>query len=255
MSDLSPPPEENVAGRIRVPVRPLAILLMVAGAAGFFVSLLVYGEQVLCLLGSTLVTFVGLVIAIGSRRVNLDTQPPPPDQVAPAESKPVSPRKVPPGLRSTVGRHPPDESARRSGPAVQPPEPAGPAESTSPFIEPGADWVPIEPETLLDEVIAVLESQGAQVKVETQKENAGGSRGILRVVAQDGQNYRVLVLESGEGEVDVSDARALLALVTSSGSQGGYLVASAPFTQRAYDWASERGIRLVREDELSEISL
>jgi hypothetical protein len=64
----------------------------------------------------------------------------------------------------------------------------------------------------------------------------------------------VLVRE-GTGQVDVADVRALFALVTSSGSSGGFLVASASFTQKAYDWASARKIRLVREDELEEISL
>jgi hypothetical protein len=55
--------------------------------------------------------------------------------------------------------------------------------------------------------------------------------------------------------VDVADVRALFALVTSSGSAGGYLVASAPFTERAYEWAGQRHIHLVREDELDEMSI
>lgn len=112
------------------------------------------------------------------------------------------------------------------------------------------------PETgaLLGRVIALLDQQGAQVEIDTQREDASGSRGILRVQSQEGLPYSLLVLE-GADPVDAADVRALFALVTSSGSAAGYLIASAPFTQRAYEWAGQRHIHLVREDELDEMSI
>lgn len=55
-------------------LRPLAILLMLAGAGGFFATRVFFGDQTLCMLGSTLVVFLGLGLIIYQRR-NLPSQP------------------------------------------------------------------------------------------------------------------------------------------------------------------------------------
>jgi hypothetical protein len=55
-------------------IRPLAILLMVIGAAGFVASRILWGEQVLCMFGSTLVVFLGLALILYLRRNNMAAQ-------------------------------------------------------------------------------------------------------------------------------------------------------------------------------------
>ncbi len=230
---------------------------MIAGAALFFYSLVTFGDQVILLLGSTLIVFVGLGIYISARRSAAGSSM---TGAEPAQRQPARPvggmlhgpalrRRIPPGLREEVRR----QAAVQ--PSVSHSEEAGQE-------EPPAERIPVsQGETaregqgaLLDQVIALLDEQGAQVEIETQREDAGSSRGILRVHSADGLPYTLLVLE-GEEPVDVAELRALAALVTSNGSAGGYLVSSAPFTQSAYDWAGPRHLHRVREDELGEFDI
>lgn len=252
MSDNFRFPSEDGAGRNRFSPsrRTIGILIMVAGAAAFFYSQVKYTDQLLCLGGSTLIVFVGLGIILSARRSGAGfsaTQQT--GQRVIDEPAPIFQRRVPRGLRG---------EARRQA-QVQPPArvsvEARPVEPTSdriPLAQGGAFTNGQGP--LLNQVIGLLEEQGARVVIETQREDAAGSRGILQVQSAGGLTYRFMVLE-GEEAVDVADARALFALVNSSGSDGGYLVASAPFTQRAYEWAGPRHIHLVRDDELEELSL
>jgi hypothetical protein len=55
-------------GAGRVKPRSLAMMIMALGAFGFFVALLLFGENVLCLLGSTLVVFLGLGVILSARK-------------------------------------------------------------------------------------------------------------------------------------------------------------------------------------------
>lgn len=247
MADSVPPSSGKGPGGRRLPVsaRLLAILIMLAGVAAFFISRLVFGEQVLCLLGSTLITFAGLGFLITGRRrgwyqtgaENREGTWQPTLRSAGEERSVASRRDVPPGLR---------EAARRLSmtppPAIQ-----------QPFhteLETPVEKIPVYHEPLLERVLAIVEGQGGQAEVETQREG----RGVIKVLATDGQTVTMLVLE-GEEPVDVSDVRGLFALVSSRGSGNGYLISSAPFTQQAYDWAGARKIRLVSEDELGELSI
>ena len=56
------------------PLRLLAILLMIAGAAGFVATLLVLDGQELFLFGSTVITFIGLGLILGARRFGWGNQ-------------------------------------------------------------------------------------------------------------------------------------------------------------------------------------
>lgn len=247
MSASSRPPTGKGTWRGRIPVRTLAILLMVAGAAGFVYARLMFGDQVFCLFGSTLVTFIGLALVIMARRTAGDTQTSP-GQSQQEEPRPLFRPKVPPGLRGIPSRQAPVQMKAPARPPLPSAEPAAPPTESS------GSLIPLRPATLLEEVVTVLGEQGTWVEVESERESEGDNRAILRVHAQDGKNYTMLVRESA-GEVDTADVRALHAMVSSSGSAGGFLVSSSPFTQRAYDWANARRIRLVREDELREISI
>lgn len=223
---------------------------MVVGTAAFFYSQVKYTDQLLCLGGSTLIVFAGLGIILSGRRSGAGfaaTQQT--GQRVVDEPSPVFRQRVPRGLRGEARRH-----AR-----VQPPAMAS-AEARP--VETIIDRIPLaqvgtfagRQGLLLDQVIGLLDEQGAQVVVDTQRQDTASSRGILQVQSAGGLLYRFMVLE-GENPVDVAEVRALFALVNSSGSAGGYLVASAPFTQRAYEWAGPRHIHLVRDDELEELSL
>lgn len=56
-------------GRTVFGLRPVAIGLMVAGVIGFIAARVLFGDQVLCLLGSTLVTFAGLAMIVAARKM------------------------------------------------------------------------------------------------------------------------------------------------------------------------------------------
>ncbi len=153
--------------------------------------------------------------------------------------RPYPVRPVPPPAETT----PAPEAAFEDLPAAEAiPQAAGEPEAAPPG----------EAETglLFDRVLGTLEARGAQAQVDTRHEN----RAILSVQAAGGEMVTVMV-DEGTQPVDVAEVRALFALINNSGSAGGYLIAAAPFTQKAYDWASARKIRLVRADELDELSI
>jgi hypothetical protein len=263
--------------RSPISLRTGAILLMVVGAAGFVAARLMFGEQVLCLLGSTLVVFFGLGLIIMARRNNAAAGNQAPAGVEYAQPLPqtANRRSMPPGLRAAARQQAakPVETPRPVPPSqtVPPPPPQvepEPAELTPEpyFIEPPAPDlatdVPLageplagEPhaqpdESLMDAVITVFESQGARVNIETRRED----RGILSIQAADGLMYTALVLEQPD-TMTVADVRALNALMGSSGSVGGYLISAGAFSQQAYDWAGQRRIRLVAADEIDELGI
>lgn len=62
----------NSSSRSSGMIRPLAIALMMLGAAGFLAAALFYADQVLYQLGSTLVVFLGLGLVLASRRRQAD---------------------------------------------------------------------------------------------------------------------------------------------------------------------------------------
>lgn len=236
--------------------RTLGIALMLLSVVAFVISLLVYPDQVLCFFGSTLVTFAGLAIYLSARRPAGNqpaVQPPaarpaPPHRSARQSSAPLFARQVPRGLREAARRQPvssplPDEAA----PPTEPLRPvyAPPPEAPEPELASEDSAAVLDPDSLLGRVAAWLEEQGAQVTVESQRED----RGILNLRAPGGQIYIVLVRKSQQ-PAEVSDVRALFALVSSSGSDGGYLVSSAPFTQPAYDYAAARRLLLIEEEAL-----
>jgi hypothetical protein len=245
MSDSAPP--SGGEGQNPLSLRLLAILLMITGVVAFVIARVAFGDQMLCLLGSTLITFAGLGLIIAGRRYgwllprNSQAQPSPRqtpiDENLPRQSslRPSIPRGAPRGLRAAarstaMGNAP----VRRSAPPLAP--------------APVQNVVPRAKKNLVDRVIEMLRSQNMYVSIETQHDD----RAILRITGQNGELYTIMVRED-PGEVDVSEVRALFALVTSSSSQTGYLISAGKFTQRAYDWAGSRQIRLVAADELDEL--
>lgn len=246
------PSSGNRPGRSRLPFsrRTIGILIMVAGAFAFFYSQIRFEDNLLCLGGSTLVVFAGLVFILAGRRapvggISEGSQ----DRLIRNQPEPVFRRRVPPGLRQETRRRtqyrPPSMVSTQTDPAPS-------SIRNAPVVQPNA--YSDGQDALLGQVIAFLNEQGAQVVIETQRADSGGSRSILQVQSQDGRSYTFMVLEE-LAPVNVADVRALAALVNSSGSTAGYLIASAPFSPNAYEWAGARHIHLVREDELEELSL
>lgn len=258
----NPNPSGGQSRNIRLPSRKWAIILMIVGAVGFAASLVIFGDRVICLLGSTLITFAGLGFIIADRRShqnmdeesenlgsvrfpgvgsrkNLDqniveTKPELAGDLSPSSSNPeevYSPSILP------------DESDEETFPVP----PAAPPRITHPYIlgEPPAKHV-----DLLNQILELLHAAGAEVTVEAQQ----SGRAILQITTKEGLTYTAIVHDSIK-PIDVVDIRSLQALVASSGSERGYLFSSGPFTQQAYAWADARKIRLVMADELDEIGL
>jgi hypothetical protein len=240
----------------RVPVGPrvLAIILMVIGAGGFVAARLMFGDQVLCLLISTLVTFGGLAFIVASRRNGWEEswkQAHERDMQSPAEPRQVSsrPSARPQPSRSQRMNGGGAEGSLDPGPwvTIQPRQPVRAAPAPPAGIPRQVPYEPMPPLAL--RVIKILRQQGARVTVETRREE----RSILKVETSAGEVFLALVLED-ETEVDVADLRALYALVTSSISSGGYLITGGFFTTRALDWAAGKPLRLLTQDELSRLS-
>lgn len=280
MTEPNRPSAPGGGGGFRSPVslRTGAILLMVAGAAGFVAARLLFGDQVLCLLVSTLVVFAGLGLIIYGRRSMAgedqstaygqrplhgqhplhDQRPLPPAGAArDTGSARVNPRQIPRGLREAArqqGARPPDmpRTLPQATPNIPPAPPEQWAARTNPMPPSRPEPEPVQAgnNALLDAVITAFENQGARVDIETQRDE----RGILTIQAPDGLLYTSLVLET-PGQVDVAEVRALYALMTSSGSVGGYLISDAGFSQRAYDWAGQHRIHLVTSDEIDELGI
>jgi hypothetical protein len=255
-----PPGSSRRPGFLRY--RTLAILVMLAGAAAFAVTVLAFEGDVLCLSASTLVTLVGLGINVGARRMGWDpaeTAKRDRQAAEPGIPPPTRRGSVPPGLRrkSSGGVPPEGRGAGARSPLFPTPEiarqnPMPPRTAPEPprMIPPEDDLVfPSGP--LADEVIAVLEERGAEVQVTSSRED----RCVLQVRSPNGRLVTALVLEGPE-LVEVSEARALVALVNAEGSALGLLIAAGGFAPRTYAWASMRqNIRLVASDELDELGI
>jgi hypothetical protein len=195
-------------------LRTLAILVMVLGAAGFMFSLVAYGEQILCLLGSTIITFIGLGLTIAARRYR-ESQP----EIAAEDN----------AAQSASEPQPPQEMLLPTAPRQH----AGDADVHG---------------TLAAAAVERFRREGAAVTVEAQR----ADRCILRIRTGDGKELTAIVLED-DRQVDVSEVRALFALIMSSGSRGGYLISQGRFTPRAREWASARRISLVDKNLLFEM--
>lgn len=240
----------NVSGQgPRMPLRwrTLAVLVMVAGAISFAISLVAFEDQTLCLFGSTLITLVGLGMIIHARRRGWEPAPGSRNELnqpdVPSDLRRPGRVRMPRGLRNAKRAMPPAQSP------VQAPMPDPLPVRTVQPPAPRNNWVAVT--SLPGRVIEILSRQGAQVTVESRREN----RFILRIVTRTGQVYPAMVLEDDQ-PVDVSDVRALMSLINSSGSTRGYLIAQGAFTPRAYSWAAERPqVRLVGEDELDELGV
>lgn len=252
--------------KISLPSRKLAILLMVVGAVGFTITLLWLGNQILCLLGSTLITFIGLGFTIADRCYHPAVAESASSTVRSEEkeqsfnvAKPVQILQAPPELGAISQGYQadnPSNLAPDSRPAIRPVEIMMKHPPSSPAEPPGFGHAIIlgEPPAkridLLQKILELFQSTGVQVIVETQQPG----RAILQVTGNDGATYTALVHDR-KSPVEVAEIRALQSLVTSSGSSGGYLFSSGTFTPQAYAWADARKIRLVMADELDEISL
>ena len=79
-------------------LRPLALVLMVLGAAGFIAARVLYGDQVLYMVVSTLIVFAGLGLMIYQRK-NSAPQPP-------ANQRTPAPAAPPAQKRSAAARPP-----------------------------------------------------------------------------------------------------------------------------------------------------
>jgi hypothetical protein len=269
----------------RFPVGPrvLAIILMLIGAGGFVAARLLFGEQVLCLLVSTLVTFGGLAFIVASRRNGWEESwkkaheqgfqaAGEPRQVSSrpsARQQPGARTRQAPGQQAASApqqrvQAQPARSQRMNGggayasadpgpwATVQPQKPAVPPPTALPTPPANVpSQVPYEPTPPLAlRVMKILRQQGARVTIETRRED----RSILKVETSAGEVFQAMVLEDNT-EVDVAELRALYALVTSSISSGGYLITGGSFTQRAVDWAAGKPLRLLTQDELSQLSV
>lgn len=202
--------------------RAVGLLLMVAGVLGFFLSRLIFGEQLLWMLISTLVTFGGLAIIVRVKRNQQAEADDNGEYYAPAEP-----------------RSRPTRRASAFGDSVAAPAPVRPRYASADSLPPMAA-----------RVTRIFRQQGAQVAVETQRED----RCILQVTSPLGEVFTAMILEGNE-DVDASDARALYALVSAAGNTGGYLIASGAFTDRAVAWVQGRPLRLISEEELGDLTV
>jgi hypothetical protein len=189
---------------VAIGLRPVALLLMVAGAAGFILSLVIFGEQVLCLLGSTTLTFIGLGLTVAARR---QTESAPAYETAPKRGQ---------MMVDSVD---------------VPEEPSPPA------------WVESDTEedlALTDLAVETFQTWGAEVAVEAQR----GDRCVLHIQATDGKTYVALVYNQ-PSPVELADVRALFALITNAGGQGGFIISEGIAETDTLEWARRRRIALV----------
>lgn len=229
-------PSNNKAAQ-SISIRTIAILVMLVGAAGFVFTLVYFGrEQVVCLSASTLVTLAGLGFLIAARRKGWEGRIPLPTQ-EPRAQEPVHQGRIPSGLR---------EPKSPVQPIIETPQPVSPPEILQ------GEPVPNESDNsvLLGRVISQFQSQGAHVQVQRRQ----AERSILHIHAGGGQTAVALVLEGG-APVEIGDARALNALVTSLGAGRGFLIATGAVSQDAADYAASHGLRLVDLQELSALVL
>lgn len=245
MSERTNPPSGNgkSPGRFQFTPRAGAILIMVAGVIGFVFSRIQFGDQVLCLFASTLVTLAGLGMLFMQRKgiKFVPRQIGTGQQGNPSQPKGAYRGKMPSGLRAT---------ARGARPPVQAPMVVTEDAQEASGQDAEVSSLQSSMDQLQAQVVSVLESQGAQVQIELKREN----RSILNITTAQGQVYQALILE-GNMPVGVADVRALQALISNSKAARGYLIAGGFFTPEAYDWAGKHQIRLVSADEMDELSI
>jgi hypothetical protein len=240
----SPLFDRFIRGKGPLKPRAAALLLMVAGAICFIVSLVSFGDQVLCLLGSTLVVFVGLGIILTARRyIGLEET----DDLLAEEPQPA---------RRRINR----SSQQVRQPAAQTPAPSS-------WEEPEAQNQPpnvtsLEPATpswrehvemtslLLQRTIDVLRRQGAEVQIVNQR----ADRSILHVLSSTQKGYSILIHE-GADTIDVSDLRGLNSLMVSSGAEGAIFISANAFTPQAQEWAQKHAVLLVEGSRVEEIEI
>ena len=212
-------------------------------------ALVAFDGQLLCLLGSTLVVFIGLLFIIQARRRQPGTakldggEAVEQDGAVLSASRDVSHQTPAPWIwgRSRA------EPGKRAQPA-QPQARNTPLNRESPLLE---QLDPSnEPGNLAGRVMNVLRLQGAQVLVEAKREN----RSILRVRTQSGEIFTAIV-KADAGIVDVGEVRGLYALMTAAGSVGAFMVSDGTYTDRAKDWARQRGLTLIDSGQISDIRL
>jgi len=222
--------------------RTLAILLMVAGAIGFAMALVLFEGQLWCLIGSTLIVFAGLwlTVIIRYRQVN------PTDSGRDPGWQPAAPERYSqtPTQRGRLNQAPvpkdwsqPERVPDRAGRRAHSQGRSIPARSTQQAVF-----------RLTDQVSQVLRQQGVQVRIEAQREN----RSILQVRARSGMTFTGLVLES-QGQVDVSEVRSLYGLMAASGSIGAFMVSGGAYTPQAEEWARQRALTLLVASQVDEI--
>lgn len=238
-------PGENALLK-RIGYRKLAISIMLVGAAGFVVALLAFEEQVFCLLVSTLVTLIGLGVNITARRLGLE-----PDRFqsfdAGARVETRERGRTPPALKSKRGRLTQSVSA----PVLrgEPLNPEAFQERRQVQEEASLDLNIIVPGSLADRVLIVLESQGARLA----SVNCRERRYIMKAVLEDETIITAMVFE-GEEPASVSDARALLSMVTRDSSGKGFLISQPQFSREMIMWAADRTlIKLVNDENLDQI--
>lgn len=194
--------QRNSSPRTTGLVRPLAIALMLLGAAGFLAATLLYRDQVLYQLGSTLVVFLGLGLVLAARR------------------------------RQTTASQPADQPD--DGPYAE--DAYAHSAGMHPANQPGG---------LVGDVLAVYERKQAGARVAISRPG----RSVVQVSMLEGWRATVLVMD-GPDEIDLPEVRALNALVVDHRSARGYLVARGGYTERAREWAEDRGLKLLDASEL-----
>lgn len=236
--------EKILTGNAPVSPRSLAVFLMIVGAIGFMASLVAWGEQILCLLGSSLVVFGGLGIIAMARKYQSEVDP---DLDA----------QTPPYLRSA--HRSADRAAQRPA-AILVQTPAPPAWSSAPSGEVTQnpqdrlrpqDEIGGEDELhLLDRASLVFRQQGASVTLETWHKG----RGFLKVVSQTGRVYCVLVNENPD-DVQTGDLRALFAVLNNQRADQAIYIAAGSFSQPSVAWAEQKSIALFTDDRVESVQL
>lgn len=206
-------------GRTAFSLRPVAIGLMIAGVAGFIAARVMFGDQVLCLLGSTLVTFAGLAMILAARR----------------------------RLREGFQEQEPEPQTQRPHPSRRP---------VTVAEDPAVEWMEqlgrnqeaLSP--LAGRASAIFRQQGAQVVLDAQQDD----RSILQIETREGERYTAMILE-GPHPADAAEVRGLYALATSAGVDGALLVSGGGFTPRAVQWSQGKPIRLVKGQGLADLNI
>jgi hypothetical protein len=243
----SQPVDQFIKGRGPIKPRTAALLLMVAGAVGFIISLVAFGEKVLCLLGSTIVVFGGLAIQLAARRYSGGNEEDDTDSDDQGERS---------ARRSAA---PPKPWRGRQSPAQAPAPTTWVTVDRDDQIPANPDYAnsPLPPQVgevftnlLTQQTIDILRGQGAEVRIDNQREE----RSILHIVAKTGKEYTILINESAE-VMDVSDVRGLYSLMVGMKSEGAILISANSFSTQAIEWAQKRAILLVEGERIEEIEI